>query len=193
MTSNSAPDSQLIAACLDGNARCWDLLIARYQALIYRLARRMGLSSSDADDVFQNVCLRLYQHLGDLREPGRLASWLISTTRREVWHLRRNRVPPSLQDLAECEPDLERLVAAGQEEESLDAILVAIEERDLVRRALDQLSPDCRRLLTLLYNDDDDCSYAEVSRLLAVPIGSIGPRRARCLTRLKKIMEQIAG
>jgi len=115
MNSQSPPDSQLIAACIAGDASGWDRLITRYQGLIYTLARRMGMSSADADDVFQNVCLRLYQHLADLRDTRRLAAWLISTTRREVWHLRRHRRLPSSHDLAECEPDLERIVAPDSE------------------------------------------------------------------------------
>src|SRR5579859_1246512 len=167
MKSNAPPDSHLIAACLAGDARCWDLLIARYQGLIYTLARRMGMSSADADDVFQNVCLRLYQHLADLRDAGRLPAWLISTTRREVWHYRRHKSTPSSQDLAECEPDLERLVSPDSDgSDALADSLIALEERELVRRALAQLPTDCRRLLTLLYNNDDECSYAEVSRLM---------------------------
>src|SRR5580692_10240464 len=120
MNSQSAPDSQLIAACLAGDASGWDRLIARYQGLIYTLARRMGMSSVDADDVFQNVCLRLYQHLADLRDTRRLAAWLISTTRREVWHLRRHRGAPSVQDLSECKPDLDRLATEDERSGSLD-------------------------------------------------------------------------
>src|SRR5579862_852883 len=189
MISQSAPDSHLITACLAGDSRCWDLLIARYQGLVYTLARRMGMSSADADDVFQNVSLRLYQHLGDLRDTRRLASWLISTTRREVWHLRRSRGVLPTQDLSDCEPDLERLISPDSDgATSMDAALIALEEQDLVRRALAQLPAECQRLLTLLYSNEDDRSYADVSRLLQIPIGSIGPRRARCLMRLKKIV-----
>ena len=108
----------MIAACLAGDARDWDHLIARYQGLIYTLALRMGMSRSDADDVFQNVCLRLYQHLGDLRDTRRLAAWLISTTRREVWHLRRQGVSTSIEDLTETGAEVEHRVRSESDSRS---------------------------------------------------------------------------
>jgi RNA polymerase sigma factor (sigma-70 family) len=81
----------LVAACLAGDSASWDALIARYQGFIYALALRMGLSAPDADDVFQNVCLSLFQHLGELRDANRLSSWLATMVKQEVWRLGRRR------------------------------------------------------------------------------------------------------
>src|ERR1051325_7354514 len=86
-----ASDKDLIAACLKGEAAAWDMLIQRYAALIYSIGLKMGLSESDREDVFQDVCVILIDHLADLRDTARLSSWLISTTKREAWRLQRRR------------------------------------------------------------------------------------------------------
>ena len=63
----------------------WNALIARYEGLIYSLALRSGLPTADAEDVFQDVCVILFDHLCELRDITRLPGWLARTTRREVW------------------------------------------------------------------------------------------------------------
>src|SRR5579862_7339169 len=124
----SSSDAKLVAGCLSGDPRSWDALIARYQGLIYTLARRMGLSAADADDIFQTVSLRLYQNLSELRDVTRLPSWLVSTTRREVWHLRRHKGPALLEDIAEGEIDLEAAQPVGREPEvTPEEMLIEVE------------------------------------------------------------------
>lgn len=191
MNRSSISDAELIRACLSGDARSWDTLIARYSSFIYALVTRMGLSAADADDVFQNVCLRLFQNLGDLRDLSRLSAWLASTTRREVWHLRRHRGTQLLGDLPEGSEELERAQPIGAESvPTLEEAIIALEEQYLVRRCLQQLPDECRKLLSMLYQEDAPCSYAEVARALSIPLGAIGPKRARCLMRLKKICDE---
>jgi RNA polymerase sigma factor (sigma-70 family) len=187
------PDTELIAACLSGNARSWDALIERYEGFIYTLAIRMGLTAADAEDVFQNVCLRLYQNLGSLRDATRLSSWLISTTRREAWHLRRHRGMPVMSDMPDFEAEMDRARRPGEQEPlSLEETFIALEEQHLVRTGMAELPEECRKLLSLLYNDDSPRSYSEVAGEMSMPVGSIGPRRARCLARLKKILDRLA-
>ena len=82
-------DPALIAACLEGDYPSWDALIERYQGFVYTLTLRMGVSGPDADDVFQNVCISLFQNLRELRDADRLSSWLAAVTRQEVWRLAR--------------------------------------------------------------------------------------------------------
>jgi len=84
-------DRTLVRACLDGNRRAWETLIQRYQRLLYAIPQRCGLSEDDAADVFQTVCLRLLQNLGNLRDERSLTSWLITTASREAWRVRRQR------------------------------------------------------------------------------------------------------
>lgn len=189
-----ATDTELIARCLSekGDPAAWDALIARYEALIFSLPVRMGLSQADAEDIFQNVCVLLLQHLADLRDTERLAGWLVSTTRREVWRVQKRQ---SAQRQKESS-DEEWLMEAG---ESLtdpsqplpEAMLLAIEEQQMVREAMTELPDRCRRLLTMLYCADPPAAYTEVAETLDLPLGSIGPNRARCLQRLHKILQTL--
>lgn len=181
-----AEDAVLVAACLGGDASAWDALLARYEGLIYSLILRAGLSGSDAEDVFQDVCVLLLNHLGDLRDVSRLAGWLAATTKREAWRLQRRRgiAPPttSLDEAPEPPSD-----AA----DSPEGATIALEEGRLVREALDRLPERCRRLLTLLYVEEPPASYADTAARLGLPLGSIGPSRARCLQRLQKILQTL--
>ena len=78
-------DRELLSACLQGDAKAWEALIARYQRLIYSIPINMRLSPNDAADVFQSVCLKLLENLSTLRNQDKLSSWLTITTRRESW------------------------------------------------------------------------------------------------------------
>src|SRR6266480_1604267 len=80
-------DRTLLAACLDGDHSAWEALITRYQRLIYSIPIKARLSHDDAADIFQSVCLKLYEKLSTIRDGERISSWLITTTSRECWRL----------------------------------------------------------------------------------------------------------
>ena len=89
-------DSQLIEGCLAGDNSAWEALISRYSRLIYSIPLKSRLSPDDAADIFQSVCLKLYEKLDTLRDHDRISSWLITTTTRECWRVAaRNRRPYS--------------------------------------------------------------------------------------------------
>ena len=180
-------DAELVTACLEGQSEAWDTLIERYESLIFTLAVRGGLSPTDAEDVFQDVCLILLDHLGDLRDTNRLSGWLVSVTRREIWRRFRRREPALFSDLTENGHDVETIGMPLQEAPlSPEEAFLEIEVQIQVRQALEKLPERCRNLLTLLYCTDPPCSYAEAAARLSLPLGSIGPDRARCLQRLQK-------
>src|SRR5258705_5301984 len=81
------PDAELIEVCLEGNGQAWETLIVRYQRLIYSIPLRYGLPEHDANDVFQNVSLLLWENLARIRDHARLGAWLVITTRRECWRM----------------------------------------------------------------------------------------------------------
>ena len=178
----SMPDSELIDTCLKGNGQAWEALLVRYQRLIYSIPLRYGLSEADANDVFQNVSVLLWENLGRVRDRARLGAWLVITTRRESWRTIRQR--------------RHNLVAAGGKEideklaggvHSEDEFLM-LERQAQVRAAIAQLEPPCRELLTLLFYVEPRPAYSEIARSLSLPEGSIGPTRARCLEKLMKIL-----
>lgn len=176
----------MIAACLAGDAAAWDALITRYQGFIFALALRYGLSAADADDLFQDVSIKLYRHLGELREVRRLSGWLAAVIRQEVWGRWRRREVVLLGDLSEVEQSWADWGAGPDPEQEV----LALERENLVRISLDSLGEECRRLLALLYGPEAT-GYAEAAERLGMPLGSVGPRRARCLARLRKKLEEL--
>ncbi|MFB6721175.1 RNA polymerase sigma factor [Kribbella sp. NPDC056345] len=167
----------LVNRAVDGDKGAWDELVERYAPLIWGIGRRYRLTPADIDDVGQGVWLRLIEHLPSLREPAALPGWIATTTQRECFRLLRasSRVDPV--DPAEQHDAVEPAVA---EEEVLRH-----ERRTIVRSAFGQLSQRCQLLLAMIMKDPP-LPYDEISRQLAMPVGSIGPNRARCLERLRR-------
>jgi RNA polymerase sigma factor (sigma-70 family) len=179
-------DEQLLDACLRGDPAAWDGLVDRFAALIYSIPLKYGFREADAADVFQSVCVTLLEKLGTVREPRGLAAWIITTTSRQCLALaqrhtrERNRtadrqVPTEIEAAA---PDL------LPEEEVL-----ALERQYAVRAAINQLPPKCRGLIEALFSDaHEQTSYQQLSDRLGVPMNSLGPTRARCLSRLRHLL-----
>jgi RNA polymerase sigma factor (sigma-70 family) len=169
-----------LAAAADGDQQAWDSIVARYGGLVWSVARGFRLSDADAADVSQTTWLRLVEHLGDIRDGERLGAWLATTTRREALGLlRRNGrdLPTEDLDLLDAQEPV-----SGPEHEALRT------ERDaLLWRAFSRLPASCQRLLRVLMADPQP-SYAEASAALNMPVGSIGPTRARCLTGLRNLV-----
>jgi RNA polymerase sigma factor (sigma-70 family) len=180
------PDPGLVEACLEGNGQAWEALLVRYQRLIYSIPLRYGLPEHDANDVFQNVSLLLWENLGQIRDPARLGAWLVITTRRECWRMFRQRKQNGMI------PDVnvldENISSAGLHSE--DEFL-ALEQESQIRAAIGSLESPCRELLTQLFYVEPRPAYSEIAQSLALPEGSIGPTRARCLSKLMKILEDM--
>jgi len=166
-------DHELIARCLNGDQRAWRDLIHRYERLVYSVAHTFCPQPDDASDVFQQVWMELYQRLSRLRNVEALPAWLITVTRRKAHLLIRSR--RGSEELEDNLPDLSQNLAAIEDEHSLE-------------RGLQQLPERCRRLIDLLYFRVDEPSYAEVAKAMDMPVSSIGPTRARCLEKLRKLL-----
>ena len=183
-------DAALIARCRSGDGAAWAALVRRYQRIVYAIAMRTGADEHAAADVFQTVFSRLHEHLPRLTQPERLQAWIVTTAKREALRVRQiNRRTVSLTRADDGDGDaIEDSFAddAPLAEEALDRL----QQLNLLRIALDRLDNRCRDLLTLLFRDDDERpAYDAVARRLAVPIGSIGPTRARCLAKLRALVE----
>jgi RNA polymerase sigma factor (sigma-70 family) len=177
------PDPELIEACLKGSSQAWEVLLVRYQRLIYSIPLRYGLPEHDANDVFQNVSLLLWENLEHVRDRARLGAWLVITTRRECWRMMRQR----RENITILEGEaLDELLPSGLHSE--DEFL-ALEQRSQVRAAVGYLGTPCRELLTLLFYAEPRPAYSEIAQKLTLPEGSIGPNRSRCLEKLMKILE----
>lgn len=171
--------ADLVRAAVDGDEGAWRRLVEAYLPLVKSVIRSYGLSEQDSKDVSQILWLRLVEHLKNLREPQALPGWIRTTTRNECIQLLRTgrrAVPVG----ASIEPE-----KAPVDARELDADLLRAERHQALLQALAELPEHQRRLLVLLASDPP-LSYAEVGRRLDIPLGSIGPTRARALNNLRQ-------
>lgn len=182
-------DRELLRACVNGEPAAWEALVLRYQRLIYSIPIRMGLSPNDAADVFQSVCVKLLEGLSKLRDLERISAWLTTTTKRECWSVaarrRREHVTVPLEGREGADEYFNLAASAPMADQQQERF----EQQRLLREAVDALPERCRELITMLFYSDDELAYAEIARRLNMPLNSMGATRARCLAKLKKLLE----
>jgi RNA polymerase sigma factor (sigma-70 family) len=168
---------ELLTAAARGDQAAWDLLVSRFARLVWSVARSFRLSDADAADVCQTTWLRLVEHLDAINDPDRLAGWLATTARRESLGVlrRRDREVPVYDSPQEEDED---------EDQDPERRTIEQDEHRELWDAFDRLSERCRSLLRVLAVSPLE-SYAQVAAALSIPVGSIGPTRARCLDRLR--------
>jgi RNA polymerase sigma factor (sigma-70 family) len=172
---------ELVLRARAGDQSAWDGIVERFAPLVYAICRRYRLSAADADDVGQSLWLGLLEHLKSIREPAALPGWIATTTKRECLRVHDNK----RRDLPIDPMSGDNVRIADPNAAPVDEGLLIEERRAAVRSAFAQLRPQCRRLLALLVNDPP-VPYARIAEILDVPIGSLGPTRARCLERLRR-------
>jgi len=170
----------LVTQAAEGDQSAWDEIVERYGPLVWSICRRYRLDRADTDDVAQNVWLRLVEQLSALREPAALPGWLATTTQREC--LRVLRVNSQADRRNERLAD--EMVTAAQSVE-IEEEIIAAEWNRVLSLAFDELLPPCRQLLSMLMQEPP-VPYAEISRRLGIPVGGIGPSRARCLAKMRR-------
>ena len=175
-------DPELVSLCLKGDALAWEALISRYRRLIYSVPVRFGFTPADAADVFQAVCVKLLEHLHEVKDETKISAWLITTTTRQCIHLRSLKYRET-----EADEDMEEPPDPGVDSEELQ---ITAEKQQTVRDSVDELPERCRSLLEMLYFDTRSPSYDEISLELGMPVASIGPTRARCLEKLRIILRR---
>jgi RNA polymerase sigma factor (sigma-70 family) len=180
-------DSEIVKACLQGSSAAWEALIRRYQRLIYSIPLKARLSQDDAADIFQSVCLKLYEKLESLRDHEKLSSWIITTTTRECWRLANRQRKEKPADSSTGDEGEESLQQLASQAPLIDQQGILLEQQQTVRQAVWALPERCKDLVTLLFYKDE-LSYAEIARQMDMPVASIGPTRARCLEKLKKLL-----
>jgi RNA polymerase sigma factor (sigma-70 family) len=175
--ADAAELGRLVSAASAGDTAAWSTLMGRFAARLRAVARGYRLAAQDAEDVVQTTWLRLVEHIDSVREPCAVGAWLEITARRESLRVLRTagrEHPTETEQLAPAP------VAAVAEQR-----LAANEERAAVAQAMIGLPHRQRQLLSMLLADPAP-SYEEISRTLGMPVGSIGPTRARILDRLRR-------
>jgi RNA polymerase sigma factor (sigma-70 family) len=172
----------LVRAAARGDRTAWNDLVERLGGLVWSVTRSHRLSYADACDVVQCTWLKLVQHLATINDPAAVGAWLATTARRESLRMIEG---------GRCQvPFGENLPELPDEHAVLDAELLLSERDSLLWRAVALLRPEDQALVRMLASDPP-ASYAEISAGLNMPIGSIGPTRARCLERLRARCEQL--
>ncbi|SEG86452.1 RNA polymerase sigma factor, sigma-70 family [Thermomonospora echinospora] len=177
----------LVRAAAGGDAAAWESLVARFSGLVWSVARGHGLGAAEAEEVFQITWFRFAEHIGRIRSPEQAGAWLATTARNE------SRKAVRVGSRVALTSDLDTLVP-GVDDLSPEQVMLDAEDAELDRRrdrelvqALEELPGRCRELLRMLLASPPP-SYAEVSQALGIPVGSIGPTRARCLSQLRELL-----
>jgi RNA polymerase sigma factor (sigma-70 family) len=179
---NTLSDPELVSLCLEGDSLAWEALIMRYRRLIYSIPVKFYFSPADAADVFQAVCVKLIEHLQDLKDETKVSAWLITTTRRQCIHVKSLKYRESSTEDDFAEP--------ADPSDGLEVISIQSEQQQTVREAVAQLPERCRGLIEMLYFNTTDPTYEEISQALKMPVASIGPTRARCLEKLRTLLRR---
>jgi RNA polymerase sigma factor (sigma-70 family) len=176
------PDAELADLCAEGNQRAWEAFVRRYRRLIYAIPNRAGLDENEVEEVFHQTFARLAERITTIRERGRIRAWIVTTARRLTIDCIRGH-----RDSRETEVPEEVWEGFADSGESALESLERLEKQHAVRQAMQGIGPRCRRLLSMLFyhRSPEPPSYEMISEELRLPVGSIGPTRARCLRRLR--------
>jgi RNA polymerase sigma factor (sigma-70 family) len=179
--AHSVSGGQLVKQAAAGSREAWESLVDAYGGLVWSVARREVPSASDAADVSQTTWLRLYEHIDRLTEPDRVSSWLATTARREGRRVAaRGRRTVALEDSRVPEQ-------ARHAEDDVDVGLLRAESVGALQAAIEELPARSQHLMRLLIQEPP-LPYTTISALMDMPVGSIGPTRARCLRKLRALM-----
>ena len=177
----------LVTAAAQGDQEAWERIVVRYQPLVRSVARRFRLSAADVDDVSQTVWLKLVECLDQLREPRALPGWLAVTTARASLAVSKAQARTIAVDpLAPADSGygMQWLLGAAPQSDQLDDALLRQETRQAVQDGLAGLPPAQRDLLLLLVAEPP-LTYEQISQRVGLAVGSIGPTRRRCLSKLR--------
>ena len=168
-------DAELVAGCRAGDQEAWDALVERFSRYVSAIATQaFRLPPHDAEDVFQNVFLRVYERLGSLRSDDAVRPWVGQLTRNCCLDVIRasGRVMP----------------VEEVEEQAADDTIGRLDEAMGVRDGLARLGPECREILDRFFARDE--SYRTIGEALSIPAGTIASRISRCLGRLRTELGQ---
>ncbi|MBV7339821.1 sigma-70 family RNA polymerase sigma factor [Chloroflexi bacterium TSY] len=174
-------DAELLARCRDGDLPSWQQLVDKYERLVYSIPLNYGLSADDAADIAQTSFTALINSLDTLREDSNLGGWLATVARRHTWRMFERQKKAAFAPIDD-----------GEEVLSLPGKKNEVEQWELVEwinSGLNLVGERCRTLLTALYFEAEEPSYIEIADRLGMAEGSIGPTRARCLKKMREMLD----
>ena len=178
--SDTLTTSELLRIAVRGDPGAWELIVRRFEPAVAAMITNYRLQEADARDAAQRTWLRMLENHQQIREPEALGGWLKTTARRECLRIlseqRRIEPLPEIAEYPDAAADVERTVIEHEQ------------ARD-VRNLLTMLPARSFALLNSLFQDDPP-GYAQLAAVTGIPVGSIGPTRARALRRLRRMFEE---
>lgn len=177
-------DVGLVKECLAGHEEAWSALIEKYKALIYSIPVKYGLPPHEAAEVFQGTCVELLTRLPELRKPQALPKWLMQVAHHQCYRWKRQQQRVVSRDADETLPEPTTPAIA-------ESLVQQTQEEQMLREALVKLTPQCRRLVELLFLETPPRPYTEVASELGLAQGSIGFTRQKCIERLRRHLDEL--
>lgn len=181
------PDLQLVERCLSGEEAAWEQLVKTHTRRVYSLCYRFTGRDSDAQDLTQEVFLRVFRSLRSFRAgEGSFVVWLCRLTRNLlIDHYRRSKLERASESLEDQLPVLEQRAGAASR---TDGLLAGREASELLQNGLRKLSPELRE--TVILRDLEGLEYREIAMVLRVPEGTVKSRLNRGRAELARILRR---
>ena len=171
-----ATDAQLVSRCRSGDQAAWNELVERFSRYVFAICvQAFRLPPEDAEDVFQEVFARVYQHLDRLRSDDSIRPWIAQLTRRLCIDRLRSSGREGPAELDDLDPG------------GVDEALAGLEDALTVRASLDAVGEPCRDILDRFFSRDE--SYKSIGEALGLPAGTIASRISRCLGKVRAELE----
>ncbi|MEZ4647874.1 MAG: sigma-70 family RNA polymerase sigma factor [Candidatus Eisenbacteria bacterium] len=190
LQANEGVTDETIARLARGDEGEWARFVRTQGRIINAAGHKVGLTADERDDLVQNTCVVCYHSIDSLRDPSRLGAWVYRIAYRQALEIVRKRPPNAPSEDREGRSILDLMPSGDLSEQ---AVLERNEQSEQLLQAVSEIGDRCRTLLELLYLEVEVPPYEEVSQRLSMPIGSIGPTRARCLDRLRRKWKQVSG
>jgi RNA polymerase sigma-70 factor, ECF subfamily len=188
-TSNNSLDAdvQLVERCLDGQEAAWEDLVKVHTRRVYSICYRFTNSDSEAQDLTQDVFLRVFKNLKSFRAgEGLFVVWLTRLTRNLlIDHYRRTRMDRTTESIEDHAAVLEESTASIARTEGM---LAGREASEVLQVALQKLSPELRE--TVILRDLEELEYREIAQILNVPEGTVKSRLNRGRAELAKALRR---
>jgi RNA polymerase sigma factor (sigma-70 family) len=171
-----ATDAQLVSRCRSGDPAAWNELVERFSRYVFAICvQAFRLPPEDAEDVFQEVFARVYQHLDRLRSDDSIRPWIAQLTRRLCIDRLRSSGREGPAELDDLDPG------------GIDEALAGLDDALTVRACLDAVGDPCREILDRFFCRDE--SYKAIGEALDLPAGTIASRISRCLAKVRAELE----
>src|SRR5579871_6534569 len=185
--NNLDADAQIVERCLAGNDTAWEDLVKLHSRRVYSICYRFTGSDAEAQDLTQDVLLRVFKNLKSFRSgEGLFVVWLTRLTRNLlIDHYRRTRLERATDSIEDQALAIEESTAMSAR---TDGMLAGREASELLQAGLQKLSPELRE--TVILRDLEELEYREIAKVLNVPEGTVKSRLNRGRAELARVLRR---